>query len=460
MKFHVLTLFPEMIEQGLTPSIIGRAVEKNLLSLNAVNIRDFSKEKHSKVDDYTYGGGAGMLLQAQPVFDAWKSVAGDRKVRTVYLTPQGTPFTQKLAAELAKEPELIFLCGHYEGIDERVLEEVVTDSVSIGDYVLTGGELPAMVMIDAIARLVPGVLGNDTSAEEESFFNDLLEYPQYSRPETWHEKKVPEVLLSGDHKKITKWRLERSIEKTKRVRPDLYAKYALKQEIIKKLSKAKRNHIHMIESLSRGLGEVLYYDNDALVIYDRGGETVMLHAGNDSVTEAMYHSIPKEAKLLLVTGAGMARQLEERGYVFICRCSQFLYTAKDPLPVKYKEIRPLTLQDLDYVEEHYDYEDRAYLTERLQAGMMYGAYHENRPVGFIGVHAEGSLGMLYVDPAYRRQGLAASLEAYLINRCIERGWTAYGHVINGNEESKRLQDKLGLYQASNDVYWLGTAEEA
>lgn len=243
MKLHVLTLFPEMILQGLAPSIIGRAVEKKISSLDAVNIRDYTLDKHGKVDDYTYGGGAGMLMQAQPVYDAWKAASGGKKIRTIYLTPQGTPFTQNLAKELAKEEELIFLCGHYEGIDERVLEEVVTDFVSIGDYVLTGGELPAMVMIDAVARLVPGVLGNDTSAEEESFHNDLLEYPQYSRPESWHEKRVPEVLLSGNHAKIMKWRLEQSETRTLRFRPDLYEKYREKQHLIKQLSKDKRNNI-------------------------------------------------------------------------------------------------------------------------------------------------------------------------------------------------------------------------
>jgi len=189
MKFHILTLFPEMVLQGLNTSIIGRAVEKNLIAINAVNIRDYTLDKHGKVDDYPYGGGAGLLMQAQPVYDAYKAVTGGKTVRTVYLTPQGRTFSQKLAMELAQEEELVFLCGHYEGIDERVLEEVVTDYVSIGDYVLTGGELPAMVMIDAISRLVPGVLNNDFSAETESFHNDLLEYPQYSRPEEWQGKK-------------------------------------------------------------------------------------------------------------------------------------------------------------------------------------------------------------------------------------------------------------------------------
>ena len=195
-KFHILTLFPEMILQGLAPSVIGRAVEKGVISLNAVDIRDYTLDRHGKVDDYPYGGGAGMLMQAQPVYDAYRAVAGDRRVRTIYLTPQGRPFTQDMAADFAREEELVFLCGHYEGIDERVLERVVTDQVSIGDYVLTGGELAAMVMIDAIARLIPGVLGNGESAEEESFHNNLLEYPQYSRPEIWQGVRVPEVLLS------------------------------------------------------------------------------------------------------------------------------------------------------------------------------------------------------------------------------------------------------------------------
>ncbi len=233
MNFHVLTLFPEMIIQGLNTSIIGRAVEKGIISLDAVNIRDYTTNKHKKVDDYPYGGGAGMLMQAQPVYDAWRAVAdkidgqgkAGEKTRVIYVTPQGQTFHQSMAKEFAKEDDLIFLCGHYEGIDERVLEEIVTDFVSIGDYVLTGGELPAMVMIDAIARMVPGVLNNEVSGETESFSNHLLEYPQYSRPEVWREKEVPKVLLSGDHKKVDEWRLEQSLKKTKELRSDLYEKW-------------------------------------------------------------------------------------------------------------------------------------------------------------------------------------------------------------------------------------------
>ena len=224
MKFHILTLFPEMVQQGLATSILGRAAEKNLISIDAVNIRDYTQDKHGKVDDYTYGGGAGMLMQAQPVYDAYRSVAGEKKIRCVYLTPQGAPFTQKKARELSGEEELVLLCGHYEGIDERVLEEIVTDYVSIGDYVLTGGELPAMVMMDSISRMVPGVLSNQESGETESFAGNLLEYPQYSRPEEWHGKKVPEVLMSGHHANIEKWRREQSIIRTAKRRPDLLKK--------------------------------------------------------------------------------------------------------------------------------------------------------------------------------------------------------------------------------------------
>lgn len=233
MNFHVLTLFPEMIMQGLSTSIIGRAMEKEIISLEAVNIREYTTNKHKKVDDYTYGGGAGMLMQAQPVYDAWNAVTAEiekkglkgRGTRVIYVTPQGKTFHQSMAKELAKEDDLIFLCGHYEGVDERVLEEIVTDYVSIGDYVLTGGELPAMVMIDAIARMVPGVLSNEKSGETESFSNYLLEYPQYSRPESWLGKKVPKVLLSGDHQKVDEWRLEQSLKRTKELRPDLYEKW-------------------------------------------------------------------------------------------------------------------------------------------------------------------------------------------------------------------------------------------
>lgn len=276
MNFHVLTLFPDMIIQGLNTSITGRSIENGTISLNAVNIRDYTLNKHKKVDDYPYGGGAGMLMQAQPVYDAYRAVTQEiatrkqkecvhgtdvqhttqmlqLKPRVIYLTPQGQVFKQSMAKELALEEDLIFLCGHYEGIDERVLEEIVTDYISIGDYVLTGGELPAMVLMDAISRMVPGVLGNQESGDSESHSNYLLEYPQYSRPEEWMGKKVPEVLLSGDHAKVDEWRLEQSLQKTKELRPDLYEKWASENEeyFIKKAKKEERKRRNELRKQKR-----------------------------------------------------------------------------------------------------------------------------------------------------------------------------------------------------------------
>lgn len=275
MNFHILTLFPEMIEQGLNTSITGRAISNGLLSIEAINIRDYAFNKHQSVDDYPYGGGAGMLMQAEPVYLAYEAVrkkiaerkpaeaeteepaeaeqleekpvtgseeepVKEKKLRVVYLSPQGDVFSQGMAEELAKEEDLVLLCGHYEGIDERVLEEIVTDYVSIGDYVLTGGELPAMVMVDAISRLVPGVLHNNVSAEFESFQDNLLEYPQYSRPEEWRGKKVPPILLSGHHANIEKWRREQSILRTMERRPDLLKESNLTDKEKKWIRQVKR----------------------------------------------------------------------------------------------------------------------------------------------------------------------------------------------------------------------------
>ncbi len=230
MNFYVMTLFPEMIDSCMNESIIGRAVEKGILSIKAVNIRDFTLDKHRKVDDYPYGGGAGMLMAADPVVRTWEHITGeigerkktsDNRPKTIYLTPWGRKFDQNAAKELAKEEDLIFICGHYEGIDERALEIIKPDFYTIGDYVLTGGELPAMVMMDTISRLVPGVLNNEDSAVYESFNENLLEHPQYTRPEEYRGLKVPEVLLSGHHANVEKWKKEKSVERTKKYRPDL-----------------------------------------------------------------------------------------------------------------------------------------------------------------------------------------------------------------------------------------------
>ncbi len=243
MNFHVLTLFPEMIEQGLSTSITGRAMKNELISLQTVDIRDYSENKHNQVDDYPYGGGAGMVMAPGPVHRAYKAIEQgvierspkreeQKKLRVIYLTPQGRVFNQAIARDLSREEDLVFLCGHYEGIDERVLDMIVTDYISIGDYVLTGGELPAMVMIDTISRLVPGVLSNDASAEFETFHNNLLEYPQYTRPETYMDKSVPKVLLSGHHKNIEDWRRQQSLIRTANMRPDLLENVQLTKEDI------------------------------------------------------------------------------------------------------------------------------------------------------------------------------------------------------------------------------------
>lgn len=249
MNFHILTLFPEMILAGLGTSITGRAMENGRLSIEAINVRDYAFNKHQSVDDYPYGGGAGMLMQAEPVYQAYKAVQEkieargknkEQTTRVIYLSPQGNTFSQEMAEELAIEEDLILLCGHYEGIDERVLEEIVTDYVSIGDYVLTGGELPAMVVVDTVARLVPGVLNNNASAEFESFQDHLLEYPHYSRPEVWHDKKVPPVLLSGHHANVEAWRREQSVIRTAKNRPDLLSLATLtpkEEDLVKELKR-------------------------------------------------------------------------------------------------------------------------------------------------------------------------------------------------------------------------------
>lgn len=219
MRFDILTLFPEMFDV-LKSSILGKAIEKELVNINTINIRDFSKNKHKKVDDTPYGGGAGMVIRPDVVYDAYKSI-NNTNAKVIYLSPQGKKLNQEKVKELSKEEHIILLCGHYEGIDQRVLDKIVTEEISIGDYVLTGGEIPAMVLIDAVSRYVDGVISSE-STEEESFSNgNLLEYPQYTRPEVFMEEKVPEVLISGHHENIKKWRRDKSLEITKQKRPEL-----------------------------------------------------------------------------------------------------------------------------------------------------------------------------------------------------------------------------------------------
>lgn len=479
MRFHILTLFPEMVMQGLLTSITGRAVKQNKIAIEATNIRDYTLDKHAKVDDYPYGGGAGMLMQAQPVYDAYRGVA-DRipegaKKRVVYVTPQGTPFTQQMAQDFAACDDLILLCGHYEGIDERVLEEVVTDYVSIGDYVLTGGELASMVIVDAVARLVPDVLNNDQSAETESFHGNLLEYPQYSRPEVWHDKKVPQVLLSGNQKKINEWRLEQSVIRTKERRPDLYAKYEELQECKKCMMRQKLLHIDMIELINRGRARIVYHDADEILLRDivtgiyfhtrMGGVPQMEWklplklAKDDSIECIVLHQ--REMVPLMETHFHLKEDME---------CLQGAYTRREKLPVRGLygpdgrgedgfAIRTLTEEYIPFVAEHYsEIGTSEYVSERIRHGAVYGAFYDEKIVGFIADHEEGSIGMLYVLPEYRKRHVAMALETYCMNLAVERGEIPYGQVVLGNEASIHLQEKMGICFAKGTIVWMGWAE--
>lgn len=231
MIINIMTLFPAMFNDFKRESLIGKAIEKKLLEINVFNIRDFTKQRANSVDDEVYGGGNGMLMMAQPIYDCYKKIMeGKSNIKTYYMSPKGKTFNQEIAIEMSNETEINILCGHYEGVDERALQLINAEEISIGDYVLTGGELPAMVVIDSVARFVKGVLSNDESTSEESFMNNLLEYPQFTRPYEYEGLKVPDILLSGDHKKVSEWKLEQAIEITKKNRPDLYEKY-LKDKI-------------------------------------------------------------------------------------------------------------------------------------------------------------------------------------------------------------------------------------
>lgn len=479
MRFHILTLFPEMVMQGLMTSITGRAVKQNKIAIEATNIRDYTLDKHAKVDDYPYGGGAGMLMQAQPVYDAYRGVA-DRipegaKKRVVYVTPQGTPFTQQMAQDFAACDDLILLCGHYEGIDERVLEEVVTDYVSIGDYVLTGGELASMVIVDAVARLVPDVLNNDQSAETESFHGNLLEYPQYSRPEVWHDKKVPQVLLSGNQKKINEWRLEQSVIRTQERRPDLYAKYEELQECKKCMMRQKLLHIDMIELINRGRARIVYHDADEILLRDIV-TGIYFHTRMSGVPQMEWKLSLKLAKddrieCIVLHQREMVPLMETHFHLKEdMECLQGAYTRREKLPVRGLygpdgrgedgfAIRTLTEEYIPFVAEHYsEIGTSEYVSERIRHGAVYGAFYDEKIVGFIANHEEGSIGMLYVLPEYRKRHVAMALETYCMNLAVERGEIPYGQVVLGNEASIRLQEKMGICFAKGTIVWMGWAE--
>ena len=486
MNFHILTLFPEMVEKGLNTSVIGKAVDKGRITLKTHNIRDYTTDKHKKVDDYPYGGGAGMLMQAQPVFDCFSAVreeiekSGGKSRRVIYVTPQGKRFCQSMAEEFAQEENLVILCGHYEGIDERVLEEIVTDEVSIGDYVLTGGELPAMVITDAVARLVDGGLHNAESAHTETFYHDLLEYPQYSRPEEWKGKKVPEVLLSGDHKKIESWRREQAVSRTQKRRPDLYEKYERSSRCEAYLLQNKLHHIDMLETIRRGNAEILYFGEEGALLYEKNSGAYMITARDEESGKRMISHILPEGRERLEgvfsdfpgnSNREVTLFVSHQEFMndFLCRqfgllvemeCTQAVYTRKEPLPVKKgMDIRKLDERFLPVLKEHYDtYVEEGYVEERLKAGVMYGIFEREDLAGFIGTHKEGSIGMLEILEAYRNKGYAKALESFYINLHLRNGWTPFCQIKTGNERSFGLQKSLALYPAKEKLYWLGADE--
>ena len=243
MRFEILTLFPDLIRSAVDESILGRAQKNGIITVNTHNIRDYTTNKHRKVDDTPYGGGMGMLMATQPIYDCYKAVASslpEGRTKAVYMSPRGRIFDQKVAKELSEYDNLILLCGHYEGVDQRVIDEIIDEEISIGDYVLTGGELPACIVVDAVSRLIDGVLPDQICHEDESISSGLLEYPQYTRPPVFNGKEVPEILLSGHHGNIDKWRLEKSLELTKERRPDLYEKYMAEHPPVEKKKKRKK----------------------------------------------------------------------------------------------------------------------------------------------------------------------------------------------------------------------------
>ena len=487
MRFHVLTLFPEMIINGLNTSITGRAIKNEKIELQAVDIRDFSEDKHKKADDYIYGGGAGLLMQPEPVYRAFESVrAGIKnktgKLRCIYVTPQGRVFDQDMAREFSKEEDLVFLCGHYEGIDERVLEEIVTDYVSIGDYVLTGGELPAMVMIDCISRLVPGVLHNENSAVEESFHGMLLEHPQYTRPEIWHGKAVPVELLSGNPKIIRPYQRQAQIERTKRRRPDLFEKYCRLEEARDRLIKADKHlYIDMTEHIKRGSCELVYMDEDQILLQDKNCSVTYhaaLSAGGPARAIADLSEYLKKADKILFHQREEAMKYEKllkltlQGEFY-----QSIYTRKEKLPIsglyrldglpeergpaKGMYIRQLTEGDLEKVFKKFSLYDETYVRAVQGTGQLYGAYVRDEGcemdelVAMAGKHLDGSCGMLEIlkKDGFRHAVAAKALFTYMVNTDLEAGRIPYGQYEAENGIAKRLHDHFKLVYSKKPVYW-------
>lgn len=474
MRITILTLFPEMFEGFLTTSIIKKARLKGLAEIEAIDIRAFTEDKHNRVDEYPFGGGQGMIMKCQPVLDCLKSVRTPSS-KVLLMAPTGQQFTQAKARELQKQEHLILLCGHYEGFDARI-REYADEEISIGDYVLTGGELPAMVMIDAISRMVPGVLANGESGETESFEGDLLEYPQYSRPEEWHGKQVPKVLLSGNQRKIAEWRRQEAERRTQERRPDLYAGYERLMSCKKVLAGDKLLHVDMTELIARGQARLVFAEGKNICLQDKVSGAYF-HTAEDikagcRMLEILHGDAGEESGLLVLHQEFMTEPTEKYlGFRTAMTCNQIVYTKHEKLPVtglyrmdgKPAEngvvIRPLTMEHLDAVVRDYNtISDEAYVTDRIKKGALFGAFVDGQLAGFIGMHAEGGIGMLFVSPEYRRRRIGMALETYMINLGLERGERPYGQVEIGNDASKGLQEALGLCFSKGRIYWMEREE--
>lgn len=467
MVFHVLTLFPELIRDTFGTSITGRALKNGQIVLNAVNIRDYADNKHHKVDDYPYGGGAGLLMQAEPVYRAYEAVKNQSfesgealsSPRVIYVTPQGSVFDQEMAREFSREKELVFLCGHYEGIDERVLEEVVTDYVSVGDYVLTGGELAALVMMDAISRLVPGVLNNETSAEFESFHKSLLEYPQYSRPEVWHEKQVPSELLSGNHRQVNAWRLERAKERTKIRRPDLYREYERQTACEKQLSEKKLLHMDMLEALRSDRGKIKVFNREGILLLDTFRGICQITAENEEAGAAMLEALIYDRMLQMAVMHQeflVERAAKELKLFKIRRCFQYVYTQKSPLP-PCRGSKVCLLED-SFKEQIFRYLERGgchfSFENALKEGRMYGAFEGETLTGILKVNKAGAMDFLSVNDTERSLEIGKALETAWINQQIVKERTPFAWIGKKQEELFSLQESLGLYRAKGELWIL------
>jgi tRNA (guanine37-N1)-methyltransferase len=377
-----------------------------------------------------------------------------------------------MAEEFATNDDLVFLCGHYEGIDERVLEEVVTDYVSIGDYVLTGGELAAMVMIDAIARLVPGVLHNGESAETESFHGNLLEYPQYSRPEVWHGREVPKVLLSGNQREIQKWRTGQSEARTRERRPDLYERYTALQSCRERMRKQKLLHMDMIELISRGRAELICERQGHILLRDRASGMYFHTSLEGYASDVFWRELPDAVKsditlLTLHQSEEQEAVIRHIGMRWAVTCRQSVCTRREKLPVRGLycpdgqeneqglAIRTATQEQCEAIDRTYSHvHDTAYIRERIEKGCIFVALVHGEFAGMVGIHAEGSLGMLEVLPQYRRQHIGKALATYVINWALEQGYIPYSQVAEGNVASLTLQEQLGNYTSREKLYWM------